>query len=140
MSGDPHVQGVRVPRWTAFPLALVVAGLVSWTLYLTYALPSRHVARDWNVAWAGYDVAIAAALATTAAGVLAGAAWLDRVAVAATTLLVTDAWFDVVLAGSAHERREAIVVAVVAELPLALFCLWIALNANRAGEAARRRA
>jgi len=138
MSGDLQAHGVRVPRWTAFLLALVVASLVSWTLYLTYALPSRHLTHDWNVAWAGYDVAIAVTLAATAAGVLAGAAWLDSVAAAATTLLVADAWFDVVLAGSWSERREAIVVAVLAELPLALFCLWIALNANRAIRAARR--
>lgn len=52
---------------------------------------------------------------------------------------MTDAWFDVVLSGSWAERREAIFFALVAELPLALFCLWVALNANRAIRAVRRR-
>jgi hypothetical protein len=47
-------------------------------------------------------------------------------------LLVTDAWFDIVLAHGTGERLEAIALAAVAELPLALFCLWIALNAERA--------
>jgi hypothetical protein len=138
VNSDQSAQPLRVPRWTAFLLALVVAGLVIWTLYLTYALPSRHVTHDWNVAWAGFDVVVATALAATAVGVLVGAAWLDSVAAAATTLLVTDAWFDIVLAGSWAERREAILLALAAELPLALFCLWIALNANRAIRAVRR--
>ena len=139
MSDEPPAQRLSVPRWTAFLLAIVVTGLVTWTLYLTYELPSRHVTHDWDVAWAGFDAAVAAALAATAVGVLVGATWLDGVAAAATALLVTDAWFDIVLSGPGAERREAIVFAVAAELPLALFCLWIALNANRAVRAVRRR-
>jgi hypothetical protein len=49
-----------------------------------------------------------------------------------TTLLCTDAWFEIVLSVPGHERLEAIVLAAVAALPLALFCFWIALNAERA--------
>jgi hypothetical protein len=139
MSDERPAQRLSVPRWTAFLLAIVVTGLVTWTLYLTYALPARHVTHNWNVAWAGFDAAVAVALAATAVGVLVGATWLDGVAAAATALLVTDAWFDIVLSGPGAERREAIVFAVAAELPLALFCLWIALNANRAVRAVRRR-
>jgi hypothetical protein len=37
-----------------------------------------------------------------------------------------------VLSSGAGERLEAIALACVAEIPLALFCLWIALNAERA--------
>ena len=138
MSSDQSATQLRVPRWTALLLAFVVAGLVLWTLYLTYTLPSRHVTHDWDVAWAGFDVALAAALAATAAGAFLGAAWLDSVAAAAATLLFADAWFDIALANGGSERWEAILFAVVAELPLALFCVWIALNANRATRAVRR--
>ena len=139
MSSDQSVQRALVPRWTALLLAVVVAGLVVWTLYLTYGLPSRHVTHDWKVAWAGFDIALAAALGATAVGAFVGAAWLDSVAAAAATLLVTDAWFDIALAGSGSERREAILFALLAELPLALFCLWLARHANRAMRAVRRR-
>jgi len=37
-----------------------------------------------------------------------------------------------VLADAGGERTEAIVLALVAEIPLALFCFWILLNAERA--------
>jgi hypothetical protein len=121
-----------VPRWTALLLGVAALGLVPWTLYLTYTLPARHVTHDWNVAWAGFDVAIASALVATAVGVLVCGPWLEATAAVAATLLVADAWFDVILADGGGERREAILLAVVAELPLALFCLWIALNVERA--------
>jgi hypothetical protein len=132
--------GVPVPRWAAFFLAVVAVGLIPWTLYLTYALPSRHVTHDWKIAWAGFDVALASALVATAIGVLACGAWLEATAAVSSALLAADAWFDIVLAGSWSERREAILLAVAAELPLAFFCLWIALNVERAIRALGRAA
>ena len=121
-----------VPRWVALLLTAVVAGLVVWTLYLTYALPARHVTEHWWLAWAGFDIGLALALATTALGVLREAHWVDATAAVAATLLVTDAWFDIVLADPGGERVEAIVLAVIGEIPLALFCVWIVMNAERA--------
>jgi hypothetical protein len=132
MSAQRSAGWLPVPRWAAFLLASVAVGLVPWTLYLTYALPSRHVTHDWKIAWAGFDTALAAALVATAVGVLVSGAWVEATAAVSTTLLVTDAWFDIVLADGGSERHEAIVLAVVAELPLALFCLWIALNVEHA--------
>ncbi len=121
-----------MPRWAAGLLAAVAVGLVPWTLFLTYSLPSRHTTQHWQIAWAGFDIVLAIALVATAAGVVRGAAWLEAAAAVATTLLLADAWFDVVLADPGGERVEAIVLAAMAEIPLALFCLWIALNAERA--------
>jgi uncharacterized SAM-binding protein YcdF (DUF218 family) len=39
---------------------------------------------------------------------------------------MVDAWFDVVTADNRHELAVALFLALLAELPLALFCLWIA--------------
>jgi hypothetical protein len=121
-----------LPRWVALLLAGVAAGLVVWTLYLTYALPARHVTDHWRIAWAGFDLGLAVALVTTAGGVLLEAQWVDATAAVAATLLVTDAWFDIVLADAGSERTEAIVLAALGEIPLALFCFWVVLNAERA--------
>ena len=121
-----------VPRWVALLLTAIVAGLVVWTLYLTYALPARHVTDHWRIAWAGFDLGLALALATTALGVAREAQWVDATAAVSATLLVTDAWFDIVLADHGGERVEAIVLAAIGEIPLALFCVWIVLNAERA--------
>jgi len=121
-----------VPRWVALLLTGISAFLVVWTLYLTYALPARHVTDHWRIAWAGFDIGLALALAITALGVLREAQWVDATAAVTATLLVTDAWFDIVLADAGGERMEAIVLAVIGEIPLALFCVWIVMNAERA--------
>jgi hypothetical protein len=121
-----------VPRWVALLLTAIVAGLVVWTLYLSYSLPARHVTEHWRIAWAGFDIGLALALASTALGVLREAQWVDATAAVAATLLVTDAWFDIVLADGAMEQTEAIGLAVIGEIPLAVFCIWIVMNAERA--------
>jgi hypothetical protein len=113
-------------------LATLAVGLVGWTLYLGYALPAHHVTNDWWLAWAGFDLALASAIGITALGVVLEAPWLEGAAAATTTLLCTDAWFDIVMSSPGHERLEAVVLACFAELPLAAFCFWIALNAERA--------
>jgi hypothetical protein len=128
-----------VPRWVALLLTGIAAGLVVWTLYLSYSLPARHVTEHWRIAWAGFDIGLALALGLTALGVLREAQWVDATAAIAATLLVTDAWFDIVLADGAMEQVEAIVLAVIGEIPLALFCVWIVMNAERAISAVRRR-
>jgi hypothetical protein len=121
-----------VPRWAVLLLGGTALALVPWTLYLSYSLPARHVTNNWSVAWSGFDVGLAASLAVTAVGVARDAPWLEAAAAVSTVLLVTDAWFDIILSHGSGERLEAIALALVAELPLAVFCLWIALNAERA--------
>ena len=56
---------------------------------------------------------------------------MGALAAALGTLLLTDAWFDIVLESHAGERRNAIVLAVFAELPMAAFCFWIAYRTER---------
>jgi hypothetical protein len=121
-----------VPRWVALVLGGIGLALVPWTLYLSYSLPARHVTNHWQLAWSGFDVGLAASLVATAIGVARNTAWLEAAAAISTALLFTDAWFDIVLSNGAGERLEAIALALVAEIPLAVFCLWIALNAERA--------
>jgi hypothetical protein len=129
---EARPENTLVPRWAALFLGGIALALVPWTLYLSYALPARHVTEHWGVAWSGFDVGLATSLVATAVGVTRNAPWLEAAAAVSTALLFTDAWFDIVLSNGAGERLEAIALALVAEIPLALFCLWIALNAERA--------
>src|SRR5690348_3144370 len=39
----PATVRIPLPRWVTLLLGLVAVGLVPWTLYLTFALPSRHL-------------------------------------------------------------------------------------------------
>lgn len=118
--------------------ALLAGGLLLWTGYLAVSLPSRHVAQNWNVAWAGFDLALAIVLALVAYGALRGRTWVQSAAGAAAALLTMDAWFDMTTADQGWDKLEAIVLACTSEIPLALVCLWIAANAARVSATARR--
>ena len=126
---------IRPARWVTLVLGLVAIALVPWTLYLTFTLPSRHVTLHYDLAWVGFDIALAAALAATGWAVASRSEWAPAAAAVAATLLVCDAWFDNVLANSREEHIEAAVEAVLIEIPLALFCVWLALHCEQTVDA-----
>jgi hypothetical protein len=118
-------------RWVPPLLALGALLLVPWTLVLAYRLPARHTTDHWDVAWVGLDAAIAIALAATGWSIARRAAWAPSVAVAAATLLVCDAWFDIVLASGPDEQVEAGLEAALVEIPLAIFLVVLARHYER---------
>jgi len=111
-------------RWIAPLLVLGAVLLVPWTLVLAYRLPARHTTQHWDVAWVGFDIALAAALAATGWAVARRSEWAPAAAAIAATLLLSDAWFDNVLANSREEHVEAALEAVLVEISLALFRVW----------------
>ena len=118
-------------RWVPRLLALVAVGLVPWTLYLTFTLPSRHVTQDYDLAWVGFDIALAAAFAATAWSAVRQPQWLMAFAAALGTMLLCDAWFDVTTSSGGVERMEALLEAAFGELPLAAICGYIVYDAER---------
>jgi hypothetical protein len=120
-----------VPRWLAPLLGLVAVFLVPWTLWLTLTLPSRHLSDHYDVAWVGFDVALAAAFAATAWATLRRSRWLVALAAVTATMLVCDAWFDIVTSHGSGETAEAVLEAVFGELPLAALCGWIVVDVER---------
>jgi hypothetical protein len=128
-AGDQPVR-IPLPRWMAVLLMLVAIGLVPWILYLTFTLPSRHVTFHYDLAWVGFDIALATSFAATAWATLRGAQWLVPLAAVTGTMLCCDAWFDVVTSQTGSELWEAIAEAAVAELPLAAVCAFIVYDAE----------
>jgi hypothetical protein len=121
---------LTLPRW-ATPLFTVAAiVLLPWTLYLTFTLPTRHVSLHYDVAWVGFDVALAAAFAGTSWAAARRSEWLVALAATTGTMLLCDAWFDVVTSFGTGELLEAILEAVLVELPLALACGFIVYDAE----------
>ena len=57
--------------------------------------------------------------------------WLEGTATAAATLLVVDAWFDIMTSSTHLELAIAIGEAVLIELPLAGLCYLLARDAER---------
>lgn len=120
---------IPLPRWVTLLLGLVAVGLVPWILYLTYSLPARHVTFHYDLAWIGFDVGLTASFAATAWATFRGSQWLVPLAAVTGTMLVCDAWFDLVTSGGG-ELWEAVAEAALAELPLAALCAFIVYDAE----------
>jgi hypothetical protein len=115
----------------AVVFAAVGIGLLPWTIWLSQWLPPRHEAVRWDVAWSGFDTCLALAFLLTAVAAWRRSPWVGAAAAATGTLLVTDAWFDVILESHSDELRVSILTAIFGELPLAAFCFWIAYRTQR---------
>ena len=126
-----------VRKWAPPILALVAVVLLPWAFWLSTALPSRHLSEHWDVAWAGFDLLLAGLLAATAFAAMRRLPLLPALATASGSLLIVDAWFDVVTSDGGHELAMAVTLAVLCELPLAFLCFWVARDAERLYTAAR---
>ena len=129
----------RLRRWLAPLFFLAGLGLLPWTAYLIVTLPSRHLQTGYyDVAWGGFDVGLAALLVATGVGLVRRRLWVQSTATAAATMLVCDAWFDVLSSRPGPERLTALVLAALAELPSAVICLLIARHVEEVAERAQR--
>ncbi|WP_343970188.1 MULTISPECIES: hypothetical protein [Kribbella] len=110
----------RLRKWRLLLLVLCVVVLVPWTVYLAITLPSRYVARHWVATWVGFDILLMVMLTATA---IAG--WRRRqlvfpTAFASGVLLICDAWFDVMTSQPGGDLLQAVLSALIIELPLAI--------------------
>jgi len=119
------------PRWVVPLFGLAALLLVPWVILLVVALPSAHRAAHWDIAWAGFDVGLALLLLTVAVVAWRRSPWLEGAATATATLLVVDAWFDILTASTGTELVVAVTEAAFVELPLAVLCLRLARDTER---------
>ncbi|MHB8469939.1 MAG: hypothetical protein ACYDCH_09320 [Gaiellaceae bacterium] len=136
---QPAPDELYPPRWAIRLLSVAAIGLLPWTLWLTFSLPSRHVTDHYDLAWVGFDIALATATGCTVWAAVRSATWLVPAAAVTGTMLVCDAWFDVVTSSGGSEQVDAILEAVLAELPLAAVCALLVWDAEKfLGRLARR--
>lgn len=124
----------RLVRWAGPLFAACALLLVPWIFVIAATLPSRQLSPNYDIAWAGFDGLLMLALAATAVTTLRRSSLLAPASGAAAALLITDAWFDVVTSPAGSDLIEAIVMAVLVELPLAALCLWLARHATDIAE------
>src|SRR5512132_3228093 len=106
-------------------------GLLPWAVWLSASLHPHHVTNRWDVAWSGFDVGLALCFLGTAIAAWRRSPWVGAFAAATGTLLLTDAWFDVILESHGNEESTAILEAVCIEIPMAAVCFSIAYRTER---------
>jgi hypothetical protein len=119
-------------NWPAAILAVAALVLIPWAIALGQMLPSRHVANHWDAAWTGFDVILALSLLATAWAAIRRRDLLRGFAAVSGTLLLCDAWFDVLTSSGGTDLEVAILLAVFGELPLALICFLLAFGTSGA--------
>jgi hypothetical protein len=115
-------------KWELLLVALAIGCVVlaGWIGYLVVSLPPYYRAGSWRGAWVGFDIGLLAAFAATA-----WAAWRRRqllilALVVLATLLVCDAWFDVVLDTDSSGFWQSLASALILELPVAAIAIAMA--------------
>lgn len=126
-----------MPPWIALAFLFCAVVLIPWAALLFLTLPRHYGANHWWLAWGGFDVALGASLAATAVATLRRSPFGEVAAAVTGTLLLCDAWFDVLTSRGTSDVVQAVVSALLIELPLAVVCFWIATNIARAVETAR---
>ncbi len=127
---DPGEATHRRARRLAWLYALGAASLVPWVTWLALSLPKRSFDHHYKAAWVGFDLLLILAMGRTAYLGFREDARMEIPATATATLLIVDAWFDVMTSASREAAAVAIFFAVVAELPIAFFSLYVAFRAN----------
>jgi len=115
-------------KWDAM-LVFIVAScimLAAWIGVLAVTLPMFYHTGTWRGAWVGFDAALLAAFAATG-----WTAWRRRQLlivslVVLATLLLCDAWFDVVLDVATSGFVASLLSAVLVEVPLAVLAILMA--------------
>jgi hypothetical protein len=110
-------------------LVVIIFGcivLAAWIGYLAVSLPAFYRAGSWRGAWVGFDLAELIAFAVTG-----WAAWRRRqiliiCLVVLATLLLCDAWFDVVLDARTAGFVSSLLSALLIEVPIAVMAVFVA--------------
>jgi hypothetical protein len=114
----------RVKLVVAACFLLIAAGIVPRTVFVGLSVPPKYDAGHWDLWWTGFDVGLIGVLSYAA-----WAAWFHRQVVAATaivagTLLLCDAWFDIITSLGHGDQRITLLAGLGGELPLAVF-FWL---------------
>ena len=124
----------KMKRWILMTLGGAAMALVPWMVLLARTLPSSTQVRNWQVAWIGLDVLMAAGCATTALLGLRRHPYARLTASATATVAVLDAWFDITPAQPGSALAQALACAV-AEAGLAVACVFLAVSDRRPSRA-----
>lgn len=117
---------LRVPKWVAIVYSCLAVCLLPWIFYLSVTLPVHHLFTNWDISWVGFDAGLAILLLLTGLLAYLRSDWVVISSTATGSFLIVDAWFDITSAHKGAEFREAVFLAIVVELPLAIVSYTLA--------------
>jgi hypothetical protein len=126
MGSDQSQRSFVLPLWLGTVYTILSLILIPWTFYLSITLPAHHLSSHWDMSWVGLDIGITFLLLLSALLVYLGSDWIIISSTATGSLLVADAWFDIMSAHAGADLRESVAMAVFVELPLATISYIVA--------------
>jgi len=99
--------------------------LIPWTVFLGLTLPPKYDARNWGVLWTGFDAALIFVLLFAAWAARFRRRILATITNVAGTLLICDAWFDMVSSFGNRDDWLTLLTGFGGEMPLGVFFLWL---------------
>jgi hypothetical protein len=126
--GDRYDATRIVPRWVAIGFLLGAIGLIPEIFRLANSLPLRHLELldHWQFLWIGYDLVMALVFLVSGILLWLRSPWVAMTVSAAGTMLLADAWFDVLTARGTRQLATSVTLAAFLEIPMALICFYIA--------------
>lgn len=122
----PDRRRTLLVTWLPRAYLVVAAALVPWTVYLAVSLPARSTSLHYRGTWVGFDIVLVLVLARIGWFAAHRDPRVVLTAAAGTALLAADAWFDVTTAAPGSAHLQAVVSAVLLELPGAALCSLLA--------------
>jgi hypothetical protein len=119
----PRPRKSRRRLIAALAIAACCVILAAWTGVLATTLPLYYRAGGWRGAWVGFDIALLVALAVTGWAAWRGRQVLILCLIVVATLLLCDAWFDVILDLRTSGFQMSLLTALLVEVPLATLAI-----------------
>ncbi len=124
-------EGRRRAKRMAWLYTAAAVVLLPWIVYLAATLPRRQFDRHYRAAWVGFDIILIYAIARTAYMAFRVDPRVQFPATATAVLLFVDAWFDITTSANRSQFFEAVVLALLVEIPAAIFSLYLARSVHR---------
>jgi len=126
-SGVPRVLPKAVST-AATVLTVLGAAMIPWLIFLHSRLPTTAQVSHWDWTWTGMDSFEALGLLSTGLLLRRGDRRACLTSAATSALLLVDAWFDTMTAAPGPDFTLAVLMAVFAEVPLAVACAVLAIR------------
>ena len=135
---DTRAAGRLLPRWIEAFFVVAAVVLIPWIVLLFGDTSSQlGVGKHWHLVWGGFDCFLVLGFASTAYRIAVRSPVGAITAASTGTMLLIDAWFDILTSRRPSEQLTAILMAVFAEIPCALICFFVAHRIVRLFEQAR---